>query len=350
MTIDAMAKRCCLFLACILVSWAASCAPGMANFGGGGGGDATVPPELRGVWDGPITLSVQTGQTGTATLILGDKSVLIIHGKGKVRLIPQKKELEPEHFLIKHRRTFMTFKGEPLEGDLTAWKVRVESPRMMQNGELESKITTYIAIAPAPPGSTPEYRGEAGGELFKPVPLAAVYGQGPRYPYFAYADWRSDGWTAPADSNKDDGMRARVTRLAERLKSSNNWELLTGGTLIIPADEPFHWQVSDRQWVGERIYVFCAHEDDNLAIRVNGGGVPFHIERAGPTLDYPALLLDPYLDGWSHHSFTLQQYPNDPDAALQDAAKAEPLKVTVLIFGRDPGDQGPGFDFSSLPE
>ena len=350
MTIDAMAKRFSLVLACILVSWAGSCAPGLASFGGGGGGgDATVPPELRGVWDGPITLSVRTAEMGHATLILGKESVLIIHGKGKVRLIPQKQKEEAPRFEPKYQRTYTTFKGEPLEGDLTAWKVVVQSPRTMPNGELESKISVYIAIAPAPPGSTPQYRGEAGGELFKPVPLAQAYGQGPRQPYFAYADWRTEGWTGPAESRAEDGVRARVSRVAERLNATGKWKLLAGQTLTIPADAPLNWQASDKQWVGDRLYVFCAHEGDDLAIRVNGGGVPFHIYGAGTPLDYPALVLSPYLDGWSYQSFTLQQYPNDPDAPL-DAAKADPLKVTVLIFGRDLGDQGPGFDFNTLPE
>lgn len=317
----------------------------------GRGSLASVPDELRGVWDGLITLSTRTAQVNHARLILGKEPVLIIRDNGKVKLIPREQEREPEHFMRPNQRVTVTFDAQPLEGRLAVRKVRAQSPRVDAKGKPESKIMVNIELEP-PPGIDPRYAGGAGGEMEKPVPQAAAYGAGPRSPYFAYADWRSPGWNGPSASGASDGLRTRVTRLAKQLNSFGRWKCLAGQTFTVVPGEIYEWERPGNEWVGDRLYAICAHEDDNLAIRVGNKarGAPFHILGSGTLLDYPAMVLSPYLAGWSRHYFSFQHRWDDPDTALDDESRAKPIKVTLLIFGRSLGDQGPGFDFNSLPE
>ena len=355
--------RALVVLACVSLACAAAAAGGCARKARAVEGVtriSSVPDELRGVWFGRISLSNRTGQRADARLILGDDPVLMIRDHSTVRLVPREQKRDPDRVgpgldgrpivLSKGRRSMLTFATRPIDGETPPWKVRVEST-VDRSGKLEPRIVIYLSIAPLPKGASPEHRGEAGGELRKPVPLAEVYGQGPRYPFFAYKDWRSPSWGGQSNASAPNDVRARVTRLAEELASSGRWKCLAGQTFTVSPGKVYQWAQPTNQWIGDRLYAICAHDGDNLAIQVGNlaRGTPFHIRRAGTLLDYPTLVLSPYLAGWSRHYMEFQHYWEDPDTARKAEANAKPIKVTLLVFGRSFGDQGPGFDFDSLP-
>ena len=318
------------------------------NGGTGGKGQAgSIPPELRGVWDGRITLSARTGQMTHGRLILGREPILILQGQGKTALIPREQQVAEPHFLQTQRRVAMTFDARVTDGPLKVRSVRVESPFVHGNSPRAAKVTVDLQFEPSP-GADLRYTTAAGGEMWQPMALAAVYGQGPRYPYFAYADWRSSPSSSP--HSRGDGVRSRASQLAQQLDSYGQWKCLAGDTFTVRPGEVYEWQKAGKNWVGQRLFVFCAHESDDLAIQVGDGGVPFHILNPGTSLDYPAMVIHPYLAGWSNPYFSFQHRYDDPDTALSDQAKAQPVTITLLIFGRSPADRGPGFNFATLPE
>ena len=306
---------------------------------GGGGNNhlAAMPKELRGVWDGRLTIA---DRPVDGRLILGKEQVLILGGQ-KVKLIPERQEEMEGHFLQDRQRIQLTFGAKPATGAPTLRKLTIEEQFVRQGDKREKKIHVKIDSASS------RYPGAEGGAMQQPVALAEVYGQGPRAPYFRYEDARAKE-PGPASTR---GLRARLKQVVQQLQEHGGWKLLAGETMAIPAEGVLEWQKTGQEWVGERLYVICCHEvSRDVAIQIGNTGVPFHIKTTGSALPFPAMVFHPYLEGWSKPYFGFQQRWDDPDQALAAQAAAKPVTVTLLVFGNSFGDVRNDFSFNSVPE